>query len=143
MRVTIPDDVADTYAAYAQPTGQALDTVVTQQLKRFARLAPSKRAIVLGAAAIETLEARLGGLPLQDDQDLVARVARLAGVAFMGLDLRLSPGQLDELVTRAERQGKSVDQVILDIWAVLVNEFFYAGGGGEAVVPVGGKASAA
>lgn len=134
MRVTLPDSVVDLYQAYADQSGKSLDSVIADRLKRTAVVPHGSRMVFVGGDPLDRLEAKLGGGSITTADDLARRVERLAGITFMGKDLQLSPNQLEELAQRAERQGKSIDDLITDIWAHLRDNFFYTSGGGEAVV---------
>lgn len=132
MRVTIPDAVIDPYQTYADRQGIALDAVLTNQLRRFASLEPGKRAIVIPADLAETLAERLGGLPLKDGADLLARLDALAGITFADVRIPLSAAQAEELAHRAARQGRPVEALVRDVVAKITEDLFWVGGGGVA-----------
>ncbi len=134
MRVTLPDAVTDLYQAYADKQGKPLDVILADRLKRTASVAPGTRVVFVSGAALEAIETRVGGGQITTAEELRTRIDRLASISFMGRDLQLSPNQLEELAKRAERQGKSIDDLILDIWRTLRDDFFYSQGGGEAVI---------
>lgn len=129
MRVTIRDATADVYQGYADQQGRGLDAVVEAQLARFAGHAPGTKAIVVNA---EDAHRILGGTPVLNGTDLLARVSQLASLSFHGIRLDFSPAQLAELQHRAERQGKTVEVLAADIVKSINREFFWASGGGEA-----------
>lgn len=135
MRVTIPDDLADTYAAYATAQGVDLDNVITRQLERFRHLEPGKTAIVIRADALTDLQNLLGGTPIRNGQDLIDRVRRHGQLTFESYNLELSHGQKAELEYRSVRAGKSVKQLVEEIWRDLQGNFFWNSGGGEAKAP--------
>lgn len=132
MRITIPDDVLAPYEEMAQRQGRPVDDVVAAQLKRFAMLEPGKKAVVIPPAALTALEPPLGGTPVRDAQDLLTRIQQLANISFMGLNLGLSLQQKAELAHRAERQGRTVEALVQEMWRDLQQNFFWSGGGGEA-----------
>lgn len=135
MRVTIPDDLADKYAAYAHTQGRSVEAVLCAQLDRFAKLEPGKKAILIQADVLKALETRLGGYALKDGADLLARIEKLADVKFEGVSLGLSTQQLAELQHRAERTGKPVATLVHDVWLYLAQNLFWHSGGGEAKAP--------
>ncbi len=116
MRVTIPDELADAYQAYATQQGIALDEVVAKQLKRVQTVTPGSKVVILGAKHLDYLAEKLHGGDVMSAEDLVTKVDRLAGISFQGIDLLLTPAQLEEVAHRAARQGKSVDQLVHEMW---------------------------
>lgn len=135
MRITIPDEVAELYQSYAKTQGRSVEDVCTAQLTRFAKHEPGKRALILGAAAITTLEQTFGGLPLRTFEDIVARVKQLAAIEFHRVQLDFSPSQLAELQHRAARQGRTVDYLANEIIQAICRDFFWQSGGGAAKEP--------
>ena len=134
MRITIPDDVADPYLAFADAASVPLDEVITQQLKRFAHLHPREKAIVVPAKIHADLAAALGHLPLRDAADLLTRIKAHGQITFESLDIGLTPTQKAELAYRAERQGKTVDYLLAEMAGAFLQDFFYASGGGPAAI---------
>jgi hypothetical protein len=131
MRVTIPDEVLAPYEAIAERQGRPVETVVADQLARFAALVPGERAVVLGDADLTTLAAALDLAQIRDAKQLVARVERFGAVTFESVHLRLGPAQKAELARRAERQGRTVRELVTEIVARLTQDFFWATGAGE------------
>jgi hypothetical protein len=134
MRVTLADTTVDAYEAFAKKQGKPVDQVIEHQLARFKTLEPGTRAVVIGKDDIEKLTIALGGIPVKDAADLVARVENLAAVSFQHIRLNFSPQHLAELAHRAERQGKSVEAVIRDTVNRMAEDFFWKSGGGESVL---------
>ena len=134
MRVTIPDALADQYQAFADRQGRTLDEVITAQLTRFVGLAPGRRAVVVDEPTLVALDKRFGNIPIKDGADLAQKVLTLAGVKFRNLQFDLSTQQLAELAHRADRQGRKVEDLVLDIFRSLQDQFFHSSGGGVAKV---------
>lgn len=132
MRVTIPDETVAKYEPMAEKVGLSLEEVLHRQLDRFAKLEVGKRAILLQANQLQSVEGALGGLPIKDAEDLLARLRQHASIRFAGIDLDLTPAQKLELVHRAERQGKTVEQLLQEHVAWLNSQVFYTMGGGVA-----------
>ncbi len=132
MRVTIPDAIADQYTAFAASQGRPVEDLCAAQLTRFAKLEPGKRAVALGVAHLEAIEAMTGGLPLRSGDDVQARVESLAAITFQHVRLGFTPSQLAEIAHRAERQGKPAPQLIEEMCQAVLRDFFWASGGGEA-----------
>lgn len=124
MRITIPDTLADVYAEIASTQGRSLDDVVTAQLDRFQRLTPGTRAVVIGGALLDHLDELLGS-HLRDGQDLATKVSRLAAITFHNVKLDFTPSQLEELARRADRRGKTVEQLAREIIRDLSEQFFW------------------
>lgn len=137
LTLTIPDAIADQYQTYVDRQGRPIEEVCATQLQRFSHLEPGQKAVVIRDNALVALDKKLGGRPIVDGPDLVDRVSRLASIAFCGLNLELSQNQLAEIAHRASRQGKSVEDLVREMFVVVIDQFFYTAGGGEAkVVPL-------
>ena len=125
MRVTIPDDVAETYESYADRQAKTVEDIVTTQLRRFSKLEPGRKALIVQADVAERLEATLGGLPFRDSADLLQRIEAHAALTFEGINLELTIGQKRELEARAEKQGKPVAALVKEIADRLMRDLFY------------------
>jgi hypothetical protein len=134
MRITIADTTADAYQAFATKQGRPLDQIVETQLARFRTLEPGTPAIVIGGESLERLTIALGGLSIRDGADLATKVDDLAAVSFQHIRLNFSPQHLAELQHRAERQGKSVESLVIDTVNKMAEDFFWRSGGGESVL---------
>jgi hypothetical protein len=135
MQLRIPDDTYAPYEAFAEGTQQSPSELITRQLDRFAKIHPLKRAVVIGAADIERLEAAVGGGSLKSGKDLADKVDRLASIRFHGIRLDFTPGQLEELAHMAERQGVSVEALATRIIREMESQFFWHTGGQAADRP--------
>lgn len=82
------------------------------------------RAVILAGPVLEQVEAILGGLPVLHGADLVQKISHLAGISFEHLRLPFSPQQLGEIAQRADRQGKSVEQVLAEAAPRVFAQFF-------------------
>lgn len=137
MRVTtIPDAVLDAYQTYADRQGTSLDQVISNQLRRFSRLEPGKTAVVIPAELSAALAERLGGLPLKDGTDLLARLTALAGITFADIRIPLTIAQTEELAYRAQRQGRPVEALVKEVVDRITQDLFWASGGGSAAAPL-------
>lgn len=83
-------------------------------LKNAVRMVPiqGSRAIILAGPVLDELEKRLGGMPVLHGKDLLQKIDHLAAISFEHIHLPFSPQQLNELQLRAERQGKTVEQLM-------------------------------
>ncbi len=70
------------------------------------------RAIVLTDQTLVALEGILGGGSVLHERDLLQKVQRLAGISFGHIRLDLTPGQLERLDARAQREGRTARDVI-------------------------------
>lgn len=109
MMVQLSDDLFASYERLALESGAiSPKAVIEAQLARYADVDPRDRAILVRGEARDALEAILGGGHLTDAADLVAKVQRLADIQIGQIRVRFTPGQLEELKSRAERNGISV-----------------------------------
>lgn len=92
-------------------------------LKRGLQL-PEGRFIPLAPHQIERLEAILSGGSLLNGDDLVRKTERLAGISFLHVRLPFTPGQLEDLQVRAERQGLTVEQLVERAAGRIYEQFF-------------------
>lgn len=123
----IDDDLLGVYQAEAEASGGklSLEHVLADRLKRAEYLVPNSRYIVLADAPRDQMEKLLGGGSLRSGDDLLEKVSRLARVRFGDHTLEdLTPGQMEELVYRAEKMGKTVDQLLQETWAKFRQDFF-------------------
>lgn len=125
MRVTIPDDVAAPYEGYADRQSRTVDELITTQLRRFSKLEPGRKVLIVQADVAERLEKTLGGLPFRDSADLLQRIESHAALTFEGINLELTIGQKRELEARAEKQGKPVEVLVKEIADRLMRDLFY------------------
>lgn len=125
MRVTLSDPLAEQYLLLATQQNRSLDEVVEIQLRRFETIPPGSTVVVLGPKHLDYLAEKLHGGDVRSAEDLITKVDRLAGVKFSGIDLRMTPAQLEELVHRAARQGKPVEALVQEIWERLSVDFFH------------------
>lgn len=132
MRVNIPDDILDAYQLHADKSGLPLEQVLAQQLRKFRQVAPKTRVVVLTGDALDTVEQVLAGGSVSSGADLANKVTRLAGIRFHEIRLDFTPGQLDELAYRAERQGRPVKDLVAEIVRGITEQFFWTTAGGQA-----------
>lgn len=106
MRVTVPDDLAEHYQAFAPE--RSLDAILTKQLLRFQQIAPTDRVLILGKdtrAAVETLV----GASIKSAADLLEALRRVTAVRLQGIDLTLSPAQIQALTAQAAKRDRTVE----------------------------------
>lgn len=113
-KVTIPDEVLHPYDGYATTQGRPVDAVVTDQLRRFSKLVPGERAVVISLKQLKELEPVLGGSPIIDGAALIETIRRRASLTIGGVTIPFTTGQMRELELRAERQGRPVQELVED-----------------------------
>ena len=94
-----------------------------EALKRGAAL-PEGRILHLSGDVLEKLEGILQGGSLLNQEDLLRKVERLAGVSMLHVRFPFTPGQLEDLTVRAERQGLTVEQLIDRSAGRIYEQFF-------------------
>lgn len=126
MRVTIQldDDTALTYQNEAVERGMDVEDVLADRLKRAQVLDPRHRYVVLVDGVLARAEAALGGLPLLHAEDFLSKLTRLARIRFGDHRLELTAGQMEEIVWRGQKQGKTVEQMLGMAWERFTAEFF-------------------
>lgn len=128
MRVVInlPDEIGDRYVSEAESRELPVAAVLEDRLKsqECVRLDPRQRAIVVQQPELGVIEEKLGGGSLQSSQDLAKKVQRLAKIGFEGHEIRLTPGQLEELNYRAGRTGKTLSQMVEEAYRQFAENFF-------------------
>jgi hypothetical protein len=129
MKVTLSldDDLADFYTREAASRRMAIGTVINERLTRALPLDPRKRSVVIGDAdVIHRLEQALGGGHLLGERDLLGKVERLARIEFGPHTFQITPGQFEELKFRAGKTGRSVEQLVMDMYTKMSEDFFRA-----------------
>lgn len=108
----------------ANRLGVSPETVLNYHLTEGLRHTYGDRALVVAGADLVALETRLGGGQIATGGDLVGKVERLARIEFGGHEIRLSVAELEEVKWRAGKQGKSVAQIVENVWKSMSEQFF-------------------
>ena len=109
----------------ADRSGVSEVDVAKKLLLQATRYLPTNQpVIVLAGPLLEQVTATLGGLPLRHAQDLAERVDQLAGISFGHLRLPFSPNHLQALQEKADRQGKTVEQLLEEAAPRVYEQFF-------------------
>lgn len=124
VTLTLPDDLAADYTEEATERGWKIEDVLTERLLRASELDPRHRYVIVVGRVRDQLEKRLGGGHLMDANDLYRKVDRLAKIRFGQHEIILSAGQMEEMVFRSNKIGKSIDQMLDEMWAKISQEFF-------------------
>lgn len=122
--LTLPDALADHYIAEADDQGFPIATVMEGRLAAATRLDPRNRYIIVNQPELGQLEEKLGGGSLGDAGDLTKKVTRLCRVGFEGHEIKLTAGQLEELVWRSRKVGKPLEAMIQIAFEQFAKDFF-------------------
>lgn len=133
LAVRLGEQAEQLLDAAAAKAGLAPDLYAEQLLVTALALGLSRqgKTLLLRGPELEALEQRLGGLPILNAQDLVAKVDRLAGISFEHLTLPFSLNQLELIAEKAERQGKTVEQLLAEMAPRVFEQFFDLLGAGR------------
>lgn len=124
VTIMIPDDLADRIQAAADRRKKSFDIEVADRACRFPETPVSDRVVLLAGDDRATIEVLLGGLPLLDPSDLIARVRALANVRINDVPLTFTAVQLEELHRRAEKRGCTVESLLAYTVAQVSQQFF-------------------
>src|SRR5437899_1153051 len=114
---TIPDDLWGQYADEAKERKLGDGDVLRERLAKAVALDPRERAVVLtGGKTMQQIEEHLGGGQLKHAEDLLVKIRRLASIRFGSHEFKITPGQYEELTFRAKKTGRSVAQLIEEIY---------------------------
>lgn len=129
-QLVIPDALHAQYAAAATAQGVPVDTLIQQQLQRFAHVMPGTPQLLLSSAMLTELALLLGKAPeeFQSPTDVLTAVKARGTVSFAGVDLKLTTAQLREIEARAAKLNKSPQQVIDEAYQVVARSLFDAVG---------------
>lgn len=133
----VDDDLVATYREEAVERNTTIGEVMRERLTRAVGLDPRDRGVIItGGQTLHQIEFHLGGGDLKDAEDLLRKVRKLASVrmkapnigdsgeAFGDRYFALSPVQLQELVFRAEKTGRSIEELFEEIWRRVSEDFF-------------------
>lgn len=113
LRLQVDDQTLTALQARADASRVDLEMTATRLLASSAALFPlGGRVVVLSGDPLDNLEGLLGGGSVLNGEDLQKKVERLAGISFGHVRLPFSPGQLEEIATRAERNSLTPEQMI-------------------------------
>jgi len=125
VRVPLPEASLERLYAVAAHQGRDLETAAGLMLAASLVSLPAEgRYTVLGGPDLLALEDLLGGGSILNATDLRQKVERLAGISFQHVRLQFTPGQLEQLLERATRQGKSVEQLVEQMAPRIHEQFF-------------------
>ena len=125
LRVQVNEQTLERLEQAAVAQGRDLEQAARLLLEAAATLLPAAgRCVVVAGQPLDALETILGGGALLSGADLQQKVERLAGISFEHVRLQFTPGQLEEIQRRAERQGKTVEQLVAMMVPRIHEQFF-------------------
>jgi len=124
LMITVPDDQADVLKREADARTLPVESIIEERITAAMRLDPSKRYVILDQPILGLVEERLGGGHLKDRDDLLNKVSRLARIKFGQHEIKLTPGQMEELDWRSRKMGRTVDQLIQTAYEQFAENFF-------------------
>ncbi len=124
MQLSIPDELYSDYQSRAKGERKSTIELILAQLRRHLDTPITQRHITLTGAVLEAVETLVGGGSLTSPEDLVEKIQRLARISLGDIRLKFSPVQLEEIATRAQKQGKTPEQVCQDIVDQMAGQFF-------------------
>ena len=110
LTIVLPDDVADRYQNDATLQHTPIETILADQLQRFAHVGRVSRIVILNEVALSALEAMLGYGSIQHGADLVEKVQRVVDLRVGEVRVQLSPAQISEIQTRAAKNDRPFAQ---------------------------------
>lgn len=125
MLIQIPDEVALKYQQVADRARVPLGTLLERQLVRFGSMPPGERVLVLAGEALEQIDRDLGIGATRDATALLTAIRGWAGITIGDIRLQFSPAQLAEIAHRADKQGKSPEDVVKEIVSSIESAFFW------------------
>jgi hypothetical protein len=82
-------------------------------------------ALTLPPVVVRQLQDRLGPAATGSPDDLLHAVERLAAIKIGEVEVRFTPGQLEELAFRAGKRGRTVQQEVQAVVARIEQELFW------------------
>ena len=124
ITLTIPDDLAEVYAEEGIARKMEIEPVLVERLLKAVPLDPRARPLIISGRTREAIEEKLGGGHVQGEVDLLQKIRRLANIRFGDHELKLSAGQMEEMVWRAGKQGRSIEGTLKPAWHYWYGKFF-------------------
>ena len=128
VNLKVPDPVWESYAAFCArgKSGNPIkpEALMISQLERFRGVSPSDRVIVVGSRERAALEKILSSGHLQDGVDLKRKVEQLATLEIGGVKVDFSPAEWGQLKRYADKNGKSLQQVVETTVRQMRDQFF-------------------
>ena len=125
ISLSIDDDLWEIYREESIERRMNPGDVIRERLQRAVGLDPRDRGVVLtGGRTMQLIEERLGGGHLKSAEDLLAKVANLASIQFGVHEFVITPGQYRELVFRAQKTGRTIEELVQEIYRRMQQDFW-------------------
>lgn len=125
LRIAVDDDTIALLQGESDRTRRSIEELAQIRLKAAtAKLPLQERSVVVSGRELEGLEGILGSGSVLHGPDLLKKVQRLAGISFLHVRLPFTPGQLEALAAKADRQGLSVEQLVERTAPRIYEQFF-------------------
>lgn len=125
LRVPVDDQTLERLQAIGDFMRRQIEDVAGLRLKAATSLLPDAgRVVVISSHVLEGLEQILGGGSILNQEDLLKKVERLAGISFHHVRLPFTPNMLEELRDKAARQGLTAEQLIERTAPRVYEQFF-------------------
>lgn len=118
IQLQVSEETWEAYSSHADRihglTGQTVspESLMADQLGRFAHVIPSDRIVVLEPTTRQRLEEILQGGGLVNAHDLLSKVQRLADLQIGEIRIDFTPGQWEELKNLARRNSRQLVEVV-------------------------------
>lgn len=122
--LTVEDDIAEVYKSEATARKIPIEQLIEERIAHAGELDPRERYLIVAGNNRKRLEATLGGLPVLSVEELLQKTARLARIKFGDHTILLSAGQMEELAWRANKLGKSVEDMVQIAYERFAQDFF-------------------
>lgn len=126
LTLSVDDALYEQIQERAEHAKTAEPLTAVMLLRQALKFLPARggRALLINGPDLDTLEALLGNTTVLNGQDLCRRVGDLASVSFGHVRLPMSPNQLEQLQIKAERQGKTIEQLLEEAAPRVYEQFF-------------------
>jgi len=125
MLVSIDDKLCAKYAAHAKASHIPVEKLLERQLARFADTPITQRVLALTGDDLQQVDQLLGVGATTTPEAFLTAVRSWAGITIGDIRLQFSPAQLAEIQHRADKQGKTPEDVVRDIVGQISEAFFW------------------
>ena len=132
VKIELPDDLWEHYQKEAGRKRKAPEKLLVEILDRYQACTADERFLVLAPELIKRLEEALERHFTQPHQ-LVELIEVLARIRIGDIRVEATPAQLRELAHKAERQGKTTEQLVRETYQAIARSFFRASSTPEGV----------
>jgi hypothetical protein len=124
--IQLDDHLIARYQRHAQSARVPFEKLIERQLARFADTPVTQRVLALTGDSLQQIESLLGVGSTGSPESLLAAIRAFAGITIGDIRLAFSPSQLDEIAIRAEKQGRTPEEVVRELVDQISRDLFYA-----------------